>query len=76
VRDAVDDVQPVRPLHVEAHVVVLANESGVEGGDEFPDVAKDEKPNNAKRDSSQTEFLLLFASYVSCYNMITMIQKA
>ncbi len=47
-RDPVDDVQPVRPLHVEAHVVVLADESGVEGGDELPDVTKDEKPNDTK----------------------------
>ena len=75
-RDPIDDVEPVRPLDVEAHVVVLADEGGVEGGDKFPDVAKDEKPNDAKRDSSQTKFLLLFTSYVNCYNMTTKFQKA
>ena len=48
VRDSVDDVQPVRPLHVEADVIVLTDERRVEGRDQLPDVAKNKEPNNAE----------------------------
>ena len=47
-RDSVDDVQPIRPLDVEANVVVLANEGRVEGRDQLPDVTKDEEPDRAR----------------------------
>lgn len=60
-RDSVDDVQPIRPLDVEANVVVLANEGRVEGRDQLPDVTKDEEPDDAERDSGESKLLLFFS---------------
>lgn len=60
-RDSVDDVQPIRPLDVEADVVVLADEGRVEGRDQLPDVTKDEEPDDAERDSGESKLLLFFS---------------
>ena len=59
VRDSVDDVQPVRPLHVEADVIVLTDERRVEGRDQLPDVAKNKEPDYAERNARQPELFLL-----------------
>ena len=47
VRDPVNDVEPVGPVDVKSHVVVLADECCVKSRNQFPHVAKDKQPNDA-----------------------------